>query len=119
MSSPCPAPADADALSASQPPTHARFVLTVWLAGAAFIAYLCRTWLGVAEKTIRADLGLSEQQMGLILAGFFWSYALGQIPGGRLGESFGPAGACPHLQHYGPLPQASPAWPAKPLAFCC
>jgi sugar phosphate permease len=70
--------------------TRARFVLSVWLAGAAAIAYLCRNCLAVAESTIRSDLSLTEDQMGLILGPlFFWSYALAQLPGGQLGEWFG------------------------------
>ncbi|MEK6258796.1 MAG: MFS transporter [Planctomycetota bacterium] len=70
--------------------THARFVVSAWLAGMAALAYLCRTSISVAEKTIRGDLGLSEEQMGLILGpAFFWTYALAQIPSSRLGERLG------------------------------
>jgi sugar phosphate permease len=67
-----------------------RFQLSVWLAAAAAIAYVCRTSISVAEKTIREDIGLTEDQMGFILGpAFFWSYALAQIPGGTLGQSVG------------------------------
>jgi MFS family permease len=72
-----------------QAPTHARFVLSAWLAAAAALAYLCRNCIGVAEKTIRFDLGLTEQEMGRIMGIFFWSYALAQIPGGWLGDRWG------------------------------
>ncbi|MGE0378938.1 MAG: MFS transporter [Planctomycetaceae bacterium] len=70
-------------------PTRARFTLAAWLAGSAAIAYLCRQCLAVAEKTIRLDLGLTEEQMGLVFGLFFWSYAFAQIPGARLGERYG------------------------------
>lgn len=67
-----------------------RYQLSAWLAAAAAIAYVCRTSISVAEKTIRDDIGLSEEQMGFILGpAFFWSYALAQIPGGSLGQSIG------------------------------
>ena len=67
-----------------------RFQLSVWLAVVAALAYLCRTSIGVAEKTIRTDLGLTEDMMGFILGpAFFWSYALAQIPGGWSGQRFG------------------------------
>jgi MFS transporter, ACS family, D-galactonate transporter len=70
--------------------TQVRFQLSIWLAVAAALAYLCRTSISVAEKTIRADLGLSEDTMGFIMGpAFFWSYALTQIPGGWSGQKFG------------------------------
>ncbi|MFP6763093.1 MAG: MFS transporter [Planctomycetaceae bacterium] len=67
-----------------------RFQLSIWLAVVAALAYLCRTSISVAEKTIRADLDLTEDMMGFILGpAFFWSYALAQIPGGWSGQRFG------------------------------
>lgn len=67
-----------------------RFQLSVWLAAAAAIAYVCRTSISVAEKTIREDIGLTEDQMGFILGpAFFWSYALAQIPSGAFGQVVG------------------------------
>ena len=67
-----------------------RFQLSIWLAAVAAIAYVCRTSISVAEKTIREDIGLTEDQMGFILGpAFFWSYALAQIPGGTLGQAVG------------------------------
>lgn len=57
---------------------------------AAALAYLCRNGIAVAEKTIRTELSIGEDTMGLILGpAFFWAYALGQIPGGLLGQRFG------------------------------
>jgi len=67
-----------------------RFQLSLWLAVVAALAYLCRTSISVAEKTIRADLELTEETMGFILGpAFFWSYAVAQIPGGWSGQRFG------------------------------
>ncbi len=56
---------------------------------AASIAYLCRNSIGVAESTIRAELGLSETAMGWVMSGFFLTYALGQIPTGWIGHRLG------------------------------
>lgn len=57
---------------------------------AAVFAYLCRNSLVVAESSLRADLGITESQMGFILGpAFFWTYALAQIPTAWLGERFG------------------------------
>ena len=70
--------------------SSARVVLSGWLAVAAVLAYLCRNSIAVAEKTIRSDLEISEETMGLIMGpAFFWTYALFQIPGGLLGQRFG------------------------------
>jgi len=70
--------------------THIRLLVSVWLAAMAALAYLCRLSISVAAKTIRGDLGLTEQQMGLIMGPmFFWTYALAQIPSSRLGERLG------------------------------
>lgn len=72
------------------PATHIRLVVSVWLAVMAALAYLCRLSISVAAKSIRSDLGLTENQMGLILGPtFFWTYALAQIPSSRLGERLG------------------------------
>ena len=56
---------------------------------AAAIAYIQRNYLSVAESTIRTDLGLSKEQMGWILSGFFWVYAGFQVPAGWLGDRWG------------------------------
>lgn len=73
-----------------QSPTFVRYFVLAGLCIAASVAYLCRNSIGVAESTIRADLGLSEEAMGWVMSIFFLAYALAQIPtgwwGGRLGS---------------------------------
>jgi sugar phosphate permease len=54
------------------------------------INYLDRATLAVANEFIRADLGLSLGQMGLLLSAFSWSYALCQLPVGALVDKVGP-----------------------------
>lgn len=49
---------------------------------AAALAYLCRNAVGIAESSIRADLGLSLKQSGWFMGAFFWTYALFQVPAG-------------------------------------
>lgn len=65
-----------------------------WLMiGFAFLAvainYLDRINLAIAAPHIKADLGLSNGEMGVILGAFFWSYALMQIPAGRMLDRLG------------------------------
>jgi MFS transporter, ACS family, D-galactonate transporter len=48
------------------------------------INYIDRGNLGVAAKSIEADLLLSQRQLGLLLGGFFWTYSLLQIAAGKV-----------------------------------
>jgi len=57
---------------------------------ASAVGYILRTNLSIAGPAIKAELGLSETQLGLVLSAFVTTYALGQIPGGLVGERFGP-----------------------------
>ena len=76
--------------------THVRFMVSAWLAVMAAQAYLCRLSLSVAASSVRSDLGLTEDQIGLIMGpAFFWAYALAQIPSSRLGEIWGARIALP------------------------
>lgn len=80
----------------TESPTRVRFTVMFALALAAAIAYLGRNALVVSEKTIRHDLGLSEEQMGLLLGPlFFWPYALLSIPAGWLCQRLGSRFALP------------------------
>ncbi|HEX8604505.1 MAG TPA: MFS transporter [Pseudoduganella sp.] len=54
------------------------------------INYLDRATLAVANEYIRADLGLSLGEMGVLLSAFSWSYALCQLPVGALVDRVGP-----------------------------
>jgi len=65
-------------------------VALVLLVVTGVINYLDRATLAVANEFIRADLGLSLGQMGLLLSAFSWSYALCQLPVGMLVDRIGP-----------------------------
>ncbi|WP_426106761.1 MFS transporter [Massilia sp. TSP1-1-2] len=54
------------------------------------INYMDRATLSVANEFIRADLGLSQLEMGVLLSAFSWSYALCQLPVGALVDRIGP-----------------------------
>lgn len=70
-------------------PTQRRFVVLGWLTAAAALAYICRNAIGVAESTIRSDLGLTLEQSGWFMGAFYWTYALFQVPTGILSERLG------------------------------
>ncbi|MBI4486904.1 MAG: MFS transporter [Acidobacteria bacterium] len=54
------------------------------------ICFLDRGIIAVAQPEIRETFGLTLGQMGVVLAAFTWTYALGQIPVGWLGDRYGP-----------------------------
>lgn len=54
------------------------------------VSYLDRTNISVAAPTIRAELGLSPEQLGVILSVFSFSYAIAQVPAGLLANWLGP-----------------------------
>jgi len=71
-------------------PTSVRWRILTWIVVASIVAYILRYNLSVAGPAMMHELGLSETQLGLILGAFAWSYGLFQMPGGMLGERFGP-----------------------------
>jgi sugar phosphate permease len=54
------------------------------------ITYMDRVVISAAVPSIREEFGFSLETMGGILAAFRWGYALFQIPGGWLGDAYGP-----------------------------
>lgn len=70
-------------------PTRTRFIVLAGLCTAAALAYYTRNGVAAAESTIRADLGLTKEQSGLMMSAFFWPYALCQIPAAMLAQRLG------------------------------
>jgi len=54
------------------------------------ICYMDRSNISVAQPEIAKAFGLNKSSMALVLSAFTWSYALGQIPAGWLGDRLGP-----------------------------
>ena len=69
--------------------TTIRYQALSWLTLAAALSYLCRNSVGVAESTLRKDLGLTLEQSGWFMGAFFWTYAILQIPSGWFAERRG------------------------------
>jgi ACS family glucarate transporter-like MFS transporter len=53
------------------------------------VSYVLRTNMSIAGKSLMMDLGLSQMQLGLVLAAFAWGYGIFQLPGGVLGDRIG------------------------------
>ena len=59
------------------------------------INYIDRANLAVAAPQIEKALGIGPAEMGFILSGFFWSYALMQMPFGWFVDRVGARIALP------------------------
>ncbi|KOC93151.1 MFS transporter, partial [Winslowiella iniecta] len=66
-----------------------RWLMIAFCFFAIAINYIDRINLAIAAPHIKEDLGLDDTSMGLILGAFFWTYALLQIPAGRLIDRLG------------------------------
>ena len=80
--------------SAGVPGRRGRMTRVRWgIVGMAFLGttinYLDRANLAVAAPFISDELNLGSFQLGLILSGFFWTYAVGQLLAGYLVDRYG------------------------------
>jgi sugar phosphate permease len=78
------------AAGAATSPTKTRWLVLFLISLMYLICYMDRSNISVAQPEIAKALGLSKTTMALVLSAFTWSYALGQIPAGWLGDRFGP-----------------------------
>ena len=56
----------------------------------AFLSYLLRTNIAVAQQGMSRELGWSDVQIGYIFSAFLIGYTIFQVPAGMLGDRFGP-----------------------------
>ena len=56
----------------------------------AFLSYLLRMNIAVSQQYMAKEFAFSDVQIGYIFTGFLIAYTLFQIPGGLLGDKFGP-----------------------------
>jgi sugar phosphate permease len=75
--------------SVGERPTHVRFWVIVFAVTLAVITYIDRVCMSVAAPDIQRDLGLSDQQKGVVFSAFVAAYALFEIPSGFLGDWMG------------------------------
>jgi MFS transporter, ACS family, glucarate transporter len=71
-------------------PTRVRWNIIILLAVIAGLTYLDRLNLSIAGKYIQDEFAFNNETMGWILSAFVLGYALFQVPGGWLGDRFGP-----------------------------
>ena len=72
------------------PNDHRQRRHTLWLLCAlSFILYVDRVNLATAAGAIKAELGLSNTELGIAFSAFAYSYAICQIGGGWIADRFG------------------------------
>ena len=73
----------------AEAPTRARHVVVAWTLAIAAVAYLDRVCISTAAPAMKADLGLTDAQMGYVFSAFTFAYALFEVPSGWLADRFG------------------------------
>jgi len=71
-------------------PTNTRWMVLFLISLMYLLTYMDRSNISVAAPAIAKEFNLSKTSMGLVFSAFLWAYAIGQIPGGFLGDRFGP-----------------------------
>src|SRR5690242_20323679 len=70
--------------------THVRWTVLFLICLMYLITYLDRVSLANTVPLISKEFGFSKVTMGVIFSAFIWAYALFQVPGGWMGDRFGP-----------------------------
>ena len=73
----------------SMRPTSIRYVMILLAMLVAVLLYLDRICMSTAAESVMQDLEISKPELDWLLGAFFWTYALGQLPAGWLGDRFG------------------------------
>jgi len=76
--------------AAVAPPTRVRYSVLSFAVVTTMIMYMDRVAISSAVPAIQKEFGFSIVTMGWILSSFQWAYAIFQVPGGWLGDRFGP-----------------------------
>lgn len=71
-------------------PTRTRYGVILFAVMLGIIHYIDRVCISKARPFIQEDLKLDDHQMGLVFSAFTLAYALFEIPGGWLGDKWGP-----------------------------
>src|ERR1700752_2320277 len=70
--------------------SHVRWFVLLLLCLMYLITYLDRVSLANTAPLISKEYHFDKATMGVIFSAFIWAYALFQVPGGWLGDRFGP-----------------------------
>src|SRR5246127_555796 len=71
-------------------PSIGRWYILFLISLTYLITYLDRVNISTVAPVISKEYGFNKVTMGIIFSAFIWAYALFQVPGGWLGDRFGP-----------------------------
>lgn len=70
-------------------PTRVGYAMVLLATLVAVLLYLDRICISTAAESVAKDLNITKTQLDGVLSAFFFTYALGQLPAGWLGDRFG------------------------------
>lgn len=70
-------------------PTRVRYLVLGVTFAAAFLLYLHRFCMSYAQRYIREDLGITNDELSFCFSAFFLTYALAQVPSGWMSDRYG------------------------------
>src|SRR5208283_1563285 len=76
--------------TAKKKPTKTRWYVLFLVSMMYLITYMDRVNIAAAAPIISKEFGFDKITMGIIFSMFTWGYAIFQVPGGWLGDKFGP-----------------------------
>ena len=71
-------------------PTRVRWMIVAAVFVTYVLMFIDRVNISIAAKYMMEEFGISSVEIGMIFSSFVFGYALFQIPGGWLGDRFGP-----------------------------
>lgn len=97
--------------------TRARYWVVAFAVALAVIQYVDRVCISKAMPSIQRELGFSNLQVGYVFGAFTLAYALFEIPGGWLGDRFGPKKVLMRVVLWWSFFTAATAWTGSALTM--
>jgi sugar phosphate permease len=98
-------------------PTKSRWYVLVMVSLMYLVTYMDRVNIAAAAPLIRQEFGFDKIAMGVIFSMFTWGYALFQVPGGWLGDRYGPRSILASIVTYWSIMTAATAHAVGLISF--
>jgi len=98
-------------------PSMGRWYILILISLMYLITYLDRVNISTAAPAISKEFGFDKITMGVIFSAFVWAYALFQVPGGWIGDRFGPRKVLTVIVGYWSVMTAATAWATGATSF--
>jgi len=98
-------------------PTRFRWYILFMVSLMYLITYMDRVNISAAAPLIVKEFGFTKIQMGIIFSMFTWGYALFQVPGGWVGDKYGPRSVLATIVTYWSIMTAATAHCVGMISF--